>query len=150
MSYESINNFYSNPNARTQQMMMNAIRGSSNYNVPTSQPPMTNQYQSYQSHSSHQTFSPYERYEPRSSGYYAPNIGTYEHQQSPIGPTSYGENQIQSSSYLSKDSNTSSSINDLNTRTRTNDHQSSNPIMPTKQTPQGDLFYFKKKAIYSS
>ncbi|CAF3876315.1 unnamed protein product [Rotaria sp. Silwood1] len=142
MSYESINNFYSNPHNRTQQtMMVNPIRGSTNYNVSTSQPPMTNQYQS---HASHQTFSPYERYESRPSGYYASNTGAYEYQQLPMVPTSYGETQIQvmnrvpesilffphminiimldfiemyyyfqPSTYLSKDSHLSSSINDL-------------------------------------
>ncbi|CAF3723469.1 unnamed protein product [Rotaria sordida] len=142
MSYESVNNFYSNPNARTQQtMMVNQIRGSTNYGLSTSQPPMTNQYQSYPPHTSHQTFSPYERCESRSSGYYASNTGAYEYQQSSIGPTSYGENHIQSSSYLSKDSNLSSSINDLNSRTRSNDYQNSNTSTPAKQTPQGNFGY---------
>ncbi|CAF3738765.1 unnamed protein product [Rotaria sp. Silwood1] len=139
MSYESINNFYSNPHNRTQQtMMVNPIRGSTNYNVSTSQPPMTNQYQS---HASHQTFSPYERYESRPSGYYASNTGAYEYQQLPMVPTSYGETQIQPSTYLSKDSHLSSSINDLNIRARSNDYQNSNMIIPTKQTNQGNFGY---------
>jgi hypothetical protein len=52
MSYESTNNFYSNNNIRSQQII-----DSNFYNRPPSQSPMTNRYQSYPLSSSHQTVS---------------------------------------------------------------------------------------------
>ncbi|CAF2092739.1 unnamed protein product [Rotaria magnacalcarata] len=145
MSYDSANHFYSNTpiNNQNQQMTMMAspIRGSTNYSMTTPQTPMMNQYPSYPVHSSHQRFPSYETSESRSNPYYASNSGLYEHQQPPIRAMSYGENHIQSSPYSSTGVQLSSSMHDLNSRTRSNDYQNFNTMMPTNQIASRSFGY---------
>jgi hypothetical protein len=114
MSYESTNNFYSNNNIRSQQII-----DSNFYNRLPSQSQMTNRYQSYPLSSSHQTvsfsfqspknksnkniqFPPYDTYESRSSGYYPSYTGAYEHQQRSSATNYYGDNHIEVVNYICK------------------------------------------------
>ncbi|CAF0919497.1 unnamed protein product [Rotaria sp. Silwood1] len=167
-SQSAANNFYSNNN-RTQAMIMNPMMGSNNYyNGPpqgtpqqTQMPyrPMYPPYPSAPPHhpQHHQILSPFDTYESRTSGYYSPythDTGVYEHQQlSSIGRTyygNYGENQVESSPYPSKDGCLPSSTNnntDLNaTDSTTTSHdqqqqQGGNMPMATAQTPPGNSNY---------
>ncbi|UJR08140.1 hypothetical protein I4U23_012416 [Adineta vaga] len=137
MSYESSNNFYPNNNIRSQQMMStNSMSNSNYYNRSVANASMTNQYQSYPPPNSHQTYSPYDTNESRSTGYYPSYSSGYEHQRS-MGANYYGENQVESSPYLSKDNNTLPSMNDPNS----NDYHSGNMSIPMGQMPQRNMSY---------
>ncbi|CAF0989298.1 unnamed protein product [Adineta ricciae] len=135
MSYESSNNFYShnnNPNPRAQQML-----SSNYYSRPPPQSSAMNQYQGYPSSTSHQTFPSYDPYESRSTSYYPPYASSHEQQRS-VGANYYGENHVEPSVYLSKDSN---SLNDSNSMMVSNDYQTGNTSTPMTQMPQRNISY---------
>ncbi|CAF2256614.1 unnamed protein product [Rotaria magnacalcarata] len=170
-SHTAANNLYSNNNNpnRLQAMIMNPMMGTGNYfNGPPqgtpqqAQMPYRPMYQQYPPGSHHhpqhhQILSPFDTYESRTSGYYSSyshDTGVYEHQQVSAGRHyygNYGENQVESSPYSSKDGCLSSSsitnnnveLNATDSTTASHDQQQQggNMAMGTAQTPPGNSNY---------